>query len=233
MTRRLPEPISAAMKQAMSYARSPELSRLIAGYHRFRDHGWTPNHDRWQALRDGQKPEIMIIACSDSRVDPAQIFDVDPGEIFVVRNVAAMVPPFETTPGYHGVSAALEFAVQVLGVKEIVVMGHGMCGGCKAALTQEMHGTLPGEGGFIADWIGLLDEVRGPIAAVHGTAGRKAERAMEQAGVKVSLANLRSFPCIRRKERDGRIALRGAFFAISDGVLHLLDEADGQFHPVA
>lgn len=171
----------------------------------------------------------MIIACSDSRVDPSQIFDVAPGEIFVIRNVAAMVPPFETTPGLHGVSAALEFAVQVLKVREIVVMGHGMCGGCKAALTRELHGTKPGEGGFIADWIGLLDEVRGPIVHEHGTQGRTAERAMEEAGVKVSLANLRTFPCVRQKEREGELALRGAFFAISDGVLHLLDEESGQF----
>ncbi len=216
----------------MADAETPQLGRLIAGYHRFRIQGWTPNRERWAALRDGQQPEIMVIACSDSRVDPAQVFDVDPGEIFVVRNVAALVPPFETAPGHHGVSAALEFAVQVLGVREIVVMGHGMCGGCKAALTQELHGTEPGEGGFIADWIGLLDEAREPIAREHGIEGRVAERAMEQAGVKVSLANLRTFPCIRRKEATGELSLRGAFFAISDGQLHILDETDGNFHPV-
>lgn len=211
---------------------SPELDRLIAGYQRFRTNGWSPNRERWASLRESQQPQIMVIACSDSRVDPAQIFDVDPGEIFVVRNVAAMVPPFETTPGHHGVSAALEFAVQVLGVKEIVVMGHGMCGGCKAALTRELHGTAPGEGGFIADWIALLDDVRDPVVAAHGTHGRDAERAMEHAGVRVSLANLRTFPCVRRKERDGDLRLRGAFFAISDGVLHLLDEESGQFNPI-
>lgn len=213
----------------MTESPTPELDRLIAGYRRFRDNGWTPNRERWASLRDGQQPEVMIIACSDSRVDPAQIFDVDPGEIFVVRNVAALVPPFETAPGHHGVSAALEFAVQVLKVKEIVVMGHGMCGGCKAALTRELAGTEPGEGGFIADWIGLLDEARDRIAHAHGTEGRPAERAMEQEGVRVSLANLRTFPCIRRKERDGELKLRGAFFAISDGLLHLLDEQTGEF----
>lgn len=221
------------MKRRMSDSQSPEFARLVAGYHRFRQHGWTPNRERWQALRESQQPEIMVIACSDSRVDPAQIFDVDPGEIFVVRNVAAMVPPFETAPGHHGVSAALEFAVQFLRVKEIVVMGHGMCGGCKAALTKEMHGTEPGEGGFIADWIGLLDEARDPIVERLGTEGREAERAMEQAGVRVSLKNLRTFPCIRRKERDGELRLRGAFFAISDGLLHVLDEASDSFAPIA
>jgi len=211
---------------------SPSFDRLISGYRRFRSSAWASNRDRWAALRDGQEPEVMVIACSDSRVDPAQVFDVDPGEIFVVRNVAAMVPPFETAPGHHGVSAALEFAVQVLKVKEIVVMGHGMCGGCKAALTREMHGTLPGEGGFIADWIALLDDARGPVVEAHGTHGRTAERAMEEAGVRVSLANLRTFPCVRSKERSGELRLTGAFFAISDGVLHVLDEAEGTFSPV-
>lgn len=211
---------------------TPELDRLLSGYRRFRDTGWTPRSERWRELRDGQNPEVMVIACSDSRVDPAQIFDTDPGEMFVVRNVAAMVPPFETAPGLHGVSAALEFAVQVLKVKEIVVMGHGMCGGCRAALTGELRGAERGEGGFIADWIAMLDHVRDPIVAEHGTKGRAAERAMEHAGVKVSLANLRTFPCIRRKEREGTLKLRGAFFAISDGVLHVLDESDGEFHAV-
>lgn len=171
----------------------------------------------------------MVIACSDSRVDPAQIFDTDPGEMFVVRNVAALVPPFETSPGYHGVSAALEFAVQVLKVRKIVVLGHGMCGGCRAALTQELEGTEPGEGGFINDWIGLLGPARDAVVHAHGTSGRPAERAMEQAGVKVSLANLRTFPCVRRKEAAGELRLRGAFFAISDGVLHVLDEDTGEF----
>lgn len=212
---------------------SPELDALIEGYRRFREGRWHPQHERWATLREGQSPKVMIIACSDSRVDPAQVFDVDPGEVFVVRNVAAMVPPFETTPGHHGVSAALEFAVQVLKVREILVMGHGMCGGCKAALTQELHGTEPGQGGFIADWIAMLDHVREPIVQQYGTEGRPAERAMEQAGVKVSLANLRTFPCVKHKEAKGELVLRGGFFAISDGVLHLLDEETGEFHPVA
>lgn len=217
----------------MTMKPSLELASLIEGYRRFRESGWTPRRERWAALREGQEPRVMVIACSDSRVDPAQIFDVDPGEIFVVRNVAAMVPPFETTPGHHGVSAALEFAVQVLKVREIVVMGHGMCGGCKAALTQELRDAEPGQGGFVADWIALLDEARKPIARELGTQGRKAERAMEEAGVKVSLANLRTFPCVREKESRGQLKLRGAFFAISDGVLHLLDEETGAFSPAS
>ena len=211
---------------------SIELAGLIEGYRRFRETGWNPRRERWAALGTGQEPRVMVIACSDSRVDPAQIFDVDPGTIFVVRNVAAMVPPFETTPGHHGVSAALEFAVQFLKVREIVVMGHGLCGGCKAALTQSMHGTEPGNGGFIADWIDLLDDARAEVVAKHGTEGRDAERAMELAGVKVSLANLRTFPCVSELESRGKLRLRGTFFAITDGVLHLLDEGTGDFSPV-
>jgi carbonic anhydrase len=212
---------------------SPVLEDLIAGYRRFRDVGWTPHRDRWAALGEGQAPKTMIIACSDSRVDPSQIFDVDPGEIFVVRNVAALVPPFETTPGHHGVSAALEFAVQVLKVQEVMVMGHGLCGGCKAALTQSLQGTEPGQGGFVADWISLLDEARRPVAESLGTEGREAERAMEQAAVRVSLENLMTFPCVRSKVNAGTLKLRGAFFAISDGVLHIMDETTGEFAPAA
>ena len=216
----------------MTIAPSLELAGLIEGYRRFRENGWEPRRERWAALKEGQEPRIMVIACADSRTDPALVFDADPGEIFTVRNIAAMVPPFETTPGHHGVSAALEFAVQFLKVREIVVMGHGMCGGCKAALTQSVHGTEPGNGGFIADWIDLLDEARAEVVAKHGTEGRAAERAMEEAGVKVSLANLRTFPCVKELEAQGRLKLRGAFFAISDGVLHLLDEETGEFAPV-
>ena len=211
---------------------SSGFDRLISGYRRFRDTAWVADRARWAALREGQQPDVMIIGCSDSRVDPAQIFDVEPGEVFVVRNVAAMVPPFEISPGHHGVSAALEFAVQFLKVKEIVVMGHSSCGGCRAALTREMHGTEPGEGGFIADWIAMLDDARAEVVQAHGCEGPTAERAMEYAGVQVSLANLRTFPCVRQKERNGELRLTGAFFAVSDGMLSVLDEGSRQFNPL-
>lgn len=207
----------------------PVLNRLVAGYRRFRENGWTPHRERWAELGTGQQPEVMIIACSDSRVDPSQIFDVAPGEIFVVRNVAALVPPFETTPGLHGVSAAVEFAVEVLKVKEIVVMGHGLCGGCKASLTQSMQGAELGSGGFVAAWISLLDDARADVVAHHGTEGLDAERAMELAGVRVSLQNLMTFPNVRSKVADGSLNLRGAFFAITDGVLHVMDGETGEF----
>lgn len=207
-----------------------EFTELLDGYRRFRETGWKRERERWDELLDGQSPKVMVIACSDSRVDPAQIFDTNPGEIFVVRNVAALVPPFETNPGWHGVSAALEFAVQVLNVREILVMGHGRCGGAKAALTQELKDAPPGEGGFIAHWIDLLHDARERVVGIHGQdQSRTALRAMEEEGVKVSLANLRTFPCVRSKERSGELRLIGAFFAISDGVLYILDEESGVF----
>ncbi len=205
---------------------------MLDGYRRFRANGWANQRERWDELRDGQSPRVMVIACSDSRVDPTQIFDTNPGEIFVVRNVAALVPPFETNPGWHGVSAALEFAVQVLKVREIVVMGHGLCGGCHAALTQELKDAEPGQGGFIAHWIDLLNEARERVVAIHGEdRGRDALRSMEKEGVKVSLANLRTFPSIQHKEAKGSLRLIGAYFAIADGVLHVLDEENGEGAP--
>lgn len=209
------------------------FAELIEGYRRFRTHGWKEQRERWEELAEGQSPKVMIIACSDSRSEPAQIFDTHPGEIFVVRNVAALVPPFETTPGRHGVSAALEFAVQFLKVEEVVVMGHGMCGGCHAALHRTMDGAEPGRGGFVADWISMLDEASADVRArhAHEIDSRAASRAMELAAVRVSLANLRTFPCIEEKEKRGTLKLRGALFAISDGILHVLDEATGEFSP--
>ncbi len=206
---------------------------MIAGYRRFRSGAWQEQHDRWKELAQGQHPRVMVIGCSDSRSEPTEIFDTSPGEIFVVRNVSALVPPFETTPGNHGVSAALEFAVQVLKVEEIVVLGHGMCGGCKAALTQSFKDARPGEGGFIANWIKMLDEARDGVAARHADLdSSEAARDMEYEAVKVSLANLRTFPCIQAKEASGDLKLHGALFAISDGILHRLDEPSGQFYAV-
>jgi carbonic anhydrase len=207
-----------------------DLDALIAGYRRFRTDGWDRERERWSRLADGQSPKVMVIACSDSRVDPAQIFDTVPGEIFVVRNIANLVPPFELGGGRHGVSAALEFAVTQLEVPEIVVMGHGACGGVHAALTRQFEHCAPGEGGFIAHWIDLLDEARDRVKAEHGN-GPKAVHALEHEAVKVSLANLRTFPCIPPREQEGKLRLHGAYFSIADGVLHLLDESSGLFSP--
>lgn len=207
-----------------------DFTGLVDGYRRFKSHGWMEQRERWTKLATGQNPQLMVIACSDSRVDPTIIFDTSPGEIFMVRNVANMVPPFETSPGHHGVSAALEFAVTQLEVPEIVVLGHQSCGGCAAALTRRFEGAPVGQGGFIDDWMSLLDDARDRVVAEHGQ-GDAAVRALEFEAVKVSIANLRTFPCVPVREKAGKLRIHGAYFAVADGILHLLDEETGQFSP--
>jgi carbonic anhydrase len=210
----------------------PYLSQLIEGYRRFRQNDWPRERERWAELAEGQSPKVMILACADSRSDPAQIFDARPGEMFVVRNIAALAPPYETSRGYHGVSSALEFAVTQLKVSEILVMGHGLCGGCAAALTGQFDDTQPGEGHFIADWVGMLSAARDQVRARHGELDRSAFLEMEREAVKVSLANLRTFPWIASREQSGRLKLHGAHFSIAEGRLYVLDEAEGNFRPV-
>jgi carbonic anhydrase len=204
-----------------------DFSDLIDGYYRFRGNEWLEEKERWSQLAGSQEPKVMIIACSDSRVDPATIFGSRPGEVFVVRNVAALVPPFDASGGLHGVSAAVEFAVTKLKVGEIVVLGHGACGGVNAALTRALADAKPGEGGFVAEWIGLLDEARERVAAEHGT-GPEGQRALEQEGVKVSIENLKTFPFIQEALDAEQLRIHGAVFAIADGKLRVLQEG-GQF----
>src|SRR6476469_6355279 len=188
----------------------PYMEQLIEGYRRFRETGWEHERERWAELAEGQSPEVMILACADSRSDPAEVFDARPGEMFVVRNIAALAPPYETTTGYHGVSSALEFAVTQLNVGEILVMGHGMCGGCAAALTGQFDDTEPGEGHFIADWVGMLSGARDKVRARHHELDRDAFLDMEREAVRVSLANLRTFPWIAERENAGSLKLHGA-----------------------
>jgi carbonic anhydrase len=208
------------------------MERLIEGYRRFRATNWARERERWAELAEGQSPKVMILACADSRSDPAEIFDARPGEMFVARNIAALAPPYETSTGFHGVSAALEFAVTQLEVGEILVMGHGMCGGCAAALTGAFDDVPPGEGHFIGDWVGMLREARDEVRSRHSELDRPAFLEMEYEAVKVSLANLRTFPWIAEREKAGTLKLHGAHFSISEGRLYVLDEAEGTFHPV-
>src|SRR6476469_5881819 len=191
----------------------PYMEQLIEGYRRFRETRWAHERERWAELAEGQSPEVMILACADSRSDPAEIFDARPGEMFVARNIAALAPPYETSSGFHGVSAALEFAVTQLGVGEILVMGHGKCGGCAAALTGDFDDVPAGEGHFIGDWVRMLGDARDVVRARHDQLDRAAFLDMEHESVKVSLANLRTFPWISEREQDGMLKLHGAHFS--------------------
>jgi len=208
------------------------LAEMIEGYRRFRAVGWERERERWSELAEGQSPKVMVLACSDSRTDPTQIFDARPGQMFVVRNVANLAPPFETTQGYHGVSAALEFAVTQLEVEAVLVLGHGFCGGCAAALTGQFDEADHGEGHFIAAWVDMLSEARAKVRLSHAEIDQDAFLAMEREAVKVSLANLRTFPWVIEREVAGQLTLHGGHFSIAEGRLYLLDEAEAEFRPV-
>ena len=206
------------------------FGNLIDGYRRFRSKQ-SGAKEQWEQLAEGQSPRACIIACCDSRADPATIFDADPGEIFVVRNVANLVPPFEASGGRHGVSAALEFAVTQLNVPEIVVMGHERCGGITAALTGKFHGAAAGEGGFVHKWMSQINEPATEIAGQHGT-GEDAQRMLEEVAIRQSMANLRSFPFVSEREKAGKLVVLGCHFSIREGELWVLDEAEDAFRPV-
>ena len=208
-----------------------EFGALLEGYHRFREQRYAGERARWRELADGQSPAALIIACCDSRADPATIFDADPGEIFVVRNVANLVPPFELGGGRHGVSAALEFAVTQLNIPQIVVMGHERCGGIQASLSGQFANAPKGEGGFIKQWMDLLEGPRATIEREFGQGPESAHR-LEEAGIRQSLANLRTFPFVAEREAAGEVSLHGCHFSIFNGQLFLLDEAKDSFHPV-
>ncbi len=205
----------------------PEL--LADRFRRFKFRHFAPNQDRYEELaNNGQNPEVMIVSCCDSRVDPETIFGAMPGELFVVRNVANLVPPYETTGKYHGVSAALEFAALNLRVKHIVVIGHSGCGGVRACL--EHDAARQTEAQFITNWMSILDEGRARItAAFAGKPLAEMRAALERESVIASLDNLRTFPCIKILEGKGRLALHGAYFDIGSGTLSVYNQATSEF----
>jgi len=192
-----------------------EIDKLIEGFRDFRRAYFEAEPETFQSLvREGQKPRLLVIACSDSRVDPANLFGTQPGDLFVVRNVANLVPPYEPDSHYHGTSAAIEFAVRDLGVAHIVVLGHSSCGGIAALRESGAAGR-----DFIGPWISLAAE-----------AGCGAHDACEheQESIRRSIANLRSFPWIAEREAAGNLALHGWWFELAEGALWALG-ADGEF----
>ena len=202
------------------------MRRLLDGYHRFRGNHWPERRRMFEDLADiGQQPRAMVVSCADSRVDPGMIFDAGPGELFVVRNVANLVPPYAPDSAYHGTSAALEFGVRVLEVSELLVMGHGLCGGVRAML----QGTPPEASDFVAGWIGLAARARDRALACDDGVDR--QLCCEQETVKLSLDNLMTFPWIAERVATGRLHLHGAHFDIRTGQLSLLG-AGGTFDEV-
>lgn len=202
---------------------------LDAGYRRFRATRYPAERDRYLALSEaGQHPTTMVLACSDSRSTPEAIFDAGPGELFVVRNVAALVPAYAPDGGAHAASAALEFAVLALEVATIVVMGHGRCGGIKAAI--EGGGRLS-RTDFVGTWTAGLRDLLDELDPADRDDPARRQRMLELHSVEQSIDNLRTFPWVRSRERAGTLALRGAWFDIGLGELHAL--GDGGWRRVA
>ena len=205
--------------------------QLVSGYRTFATQRLPTEQSRYRELSErGQSPEVMVIGCCDSRVSPEVIFDAGPGELFIVRNVANLVPPYAPDGEAHGVSAALEFAVQVLRVKHIVVLGHAQCGGIKA-LAQDSAPLSPGD--FIGKWMSLLEPTLAANARRTNEDLEDFVTRLEKKAVSTSLRNLMTFPCIQVLVERGKLELHGAYFGVAHGSLSVLDEETGEFKPVA
>jgi len=206
--------------------------KLVDRFRRFKHRHFVPNADHYEELATyGQNPEVMVVSCSDSRVDPETIFTAMPGELFVVRNVANLVPPYETGGKYHGVSTAIEFAVLNLRVKHLIIMGHSGCGGVKAALDQSA--AIQTEAMFISRWMSMLDEARLRVVSAHQMAPQAEKlKLLELECIKTSISNLRTFPFVKEVEDKGRLSLHGAYFDIASGTLSVLNHSRGEFFPL-
>jgi carbonic anhydrase len=215
----MPSPV--AMTTISAEAIGKKLDRLIEGYREFRSGRWPDERKLYEALAADQRPETFVISCCDSRVDPATIFNAKPGELFVARNVANLVPPFEEDGTHHGTSAAIEFAVKALKVSSILVMGHANCGGVSAAIAR----TELRPGSFLSEWIKLLE----PAVERCGGDHENRNTAVERESVKISLERLMTFPFVAEAVRMRGLKLYGARFGIADGKLEMLDPDTGEF----
>lgn len=210
----------------------PIPDNLGSGYRQFRGKRFFTRNV--QKLAKDQRPHTMVIGCADSRVDPTTIFSSAPGELFVVRNIAALVPPYEETAGYHGTSAAIEFAVTSLKIQRIVVLGHGLCGGVEASLTavEDRANDRP-VGRFIGPWVELIADVRDEMLKQQpGLNTDSRQRILEHLAIRLSLDNLMTFPFVRSAVEEGALELEGGWFSIVEARLEWLNHDNGTFEPV-
>lgn len=208
-----------------------DIAKFIEGFRQFQESYFKGDRQLLAPLKTEQKPNTLIIGCSDSRVDPSLMFGCDPGELFVVRNVANLVPPFEESGGFHGVSAALEFAVLTLKVKHIIVMGHSRCGGIGALV----NGLCPAcDAGFINNWMKIADKALERVSRDMPDSGPDVlARECEKEAILVSLDNLMSFPWIRAQAEAGLVMLHGWYFDIDSGTLSQYSKESGRFEEIA
>jgi carbonic anhydrase len=206
------------------------IPELMAGWQRFRANRFRDQRALFERItREGQRPKVAMVACCDSRVDPAIVFDCEPGDVFLVRNVANLVPPYERAGSYHGTSAALEFAINVLGVQHVVVLGHSHCGGIRALLDgppqgEPMH--------FLTAWMSIAEEARKAAQAPPGLSSAARGRLCEQLAIRLSVRNLRSFPTIGKRVESRELRVHGWHFDLRDGLLSVLDQDSDRFVPI-
>jgi carbonic anhydrase len=207
------------------------MDRLIEGFQRFRKNYYEQNRVVFDALsRIGQAPRALVIGCCDSRVDPSLIFDTAPGEVLTIRNIANLVPPYAPNADYHGTTAALEFAVRILLVEHVVVLGHSGCGGVRALVENAPE--VP-TGDFVAQWMAIANPARERAFAAAAKGGEKALRhTCELQVVKVSLSNLMTFPWLAERVSRNALALHGWYFDLENGDLLRCDRATGEFTPI-
>jgi carbonic anhydrase len=209
---------------------SAEMAHLLAGYKRFREGTYVQNQERFESLANAQSPKAAIVCCCDSRADPSMILDVNPGELFVIRNVANLVPPYEVDGAYHGTSAALEFAVEGLHIKDIIVMGHARCGGIHALYENAPKGHKKG---FVGQWMNIATELALFIRRqyAHETPEKQRDR-LERESVLASIDRLKTFPFVEAALKEGRLRLHAWFFDIGNGILLEYDEKAEDYRPV-
>ena len=204
-----------------------DLQKFIDGFQDFQDNYFGQDDSSFATLKHGQEPSTMVIGCSDSRVDPGMLLGCEPGDIFVARNVANLVPPYEEDGGYHGVSAALEFAVCHLKVKHVIILGHSFCGGIKTLMKEDFN---PEAKGFLARWISLALPVKTDVLLkLPNSSAKTRQRAAEQYSIMLSLDNLMTFPFVQQAVEKNELKLIGWYFDLEAGDLFEYDAEDGIF----
>jgi carbonic anhydrase len=207
-----------------------DIEKFIGGFRRFQHKYFGEHSSLFEELKQGQSPKTLLIGCSDSRVDPALLMDCDPGDLFVVRNVANMVPPYEIDGAYHGVSSAIEYAVEHLEVSKIIILGHSGCGGIRALMESPESKT---EANFVGRWVRIADAAREQVQRELGHKDEERQiRACEMAAIIVSLDNLMTFPFIAKRVEQGQLSLIGWYFDIQQGALYDFDQGINRFRPL-
>lgn len=211
--------------------RAMPIPELVAGWHRFRSGRFEQQRELMERIaREGQRPRVLMVACCDSRVDPAIVFDCDPGELFIVRNVANLVPPCEGAGSYHGTSAGVEFAVTVLEVEHIVVLGHSRCGGIASLLAGPPNTPEPLR--FVGPWLEIGREARLAALTPPGLSTEERANLCERLAIRLSLRNLETFPIINKRIASGALKLHGWHYDLGQGLLTVLDRDTQRFVPV-